>query len=163
MPHMNRPKILRAVIGSIGTVAVCLCFVLSASQARAAGLDLSPVGVWATAGNDSHVKIEKCGTNLCGTIVWLKDPLGDDGKDAVDSKNPDPSLRNHKLVGLLLLSGFEQKDDDPGVWKHGRIYDPEDGRTYSCNLTVQDHNNLRVRGYVGFSFLGKTQVWTRVE
>jgi len=99
---------------------------------------------------------------MCGTIVWLKDPLGDDGKDAVDSKNPDPSLRTQKLVGLSLLSGF-QPTDDPTVWKNGRIYNPEDGRTYSCNLKVQDTNTLRVRGYVGFSLLGETQIWNRVH
>ncbi len=140
-----------------------LCLTLAVNRAGAAGADPSPVGVWATDGGDSHVKIVECGTNLCGTIVWLKDPLGDDGKDAVDSKNPDPSLRSKKLVGLMLLSGFEQDKDDPGKWIHGRIYDPDDGRTYSCNLTVQDRDAIRVRGYIGFSLLGKTQVWTRVD
>jgi uncharacterized protein (DUF2147 family) len=100
---------------------------------------------------------------LCGTIVWLKDPLGDDGKPAVDSKNPDPGLRSQRLVGLKLLSGFEQTSDDPDAWRGGTIYDPDDGRTYSCNLTLQDKNTLKVRGYVGFSLLGKTQIWNRIE
>lgn len=143
-------------------IAMLLCCLLTASGAHAASSELNPLGTWATQGDDSHVKIEKCGTSLCGTIVWLKDPLGDDGKDAVDSKNPDPSLRTQKLVGLSLLNDFEPTDD-PSVWKNGRIYNPEDGRTYSCNLTVQDANTLRVRGYVGFSLLGETQIWNRVR
>ncbi|MGO9604239.1 MAG: DUF2147 domain-containing protein [Candidatus Binataceae bacterium] len=149
----------RVVLAGFGL----LCLALAVNRAAAAEADPSPVGVWATDGGDSHVKIVECGTNLCGTIVWLKDPLGDDGKDAVDSNNPDPSLRSKKLVGLMLLSGFEQDKDDPSKWIHGRIYDPDDGRTYSCNLTVQDRNAIRVRGYIGFSLLGKTQVWTRVD
>ena len=142
--------------------AMLLCCLLTASGAHPASSELNPQGIWATQGDDSHVKIEKCGASLCGTIVWLKDPLGDDGKDAVDSNNPDPTLRTQKLVGLPLLSGFEPTDD-PGVWKNGRIYNPEDGRTYSCTVTVQDANTLRVRGYVGFSLLGETQIWNRVR
>jgi uncharacterized protein (DUF2147 family) len=151
-----------AVINRPAFIAVLLCCLLSASGARAASTELNPLGIWATQGEDSHVEIEKCGASLCGTIVWLKDPLGDDGKDAVDSNNPDPTLRTQKLVGLPLLSGFEPTDD-PGVWKNGRIYNPEDGRTYSCTVTVQDANTLRVRGYVGFSLLGETQIWNRVR
>jgi uncharacterized protein (DUF2147 family) len=150
------------VIDRPACIAMLLCCLLTTSGAHAASSELNPLGTWATQGDDSHVKIETCGTSLCGTIVWLKDPLGDDGKDAVDSKNPDPSLRSQKLVGLSLLNGFEPTDD-PTVWKNGRIYNPEDGRTYSCNLTVQDANTLRVRGYVGFSLLGETQIWNRVR
>ncbi len=141
-------------------VFLAISLAIIGAPSFAAGL--SPIGVWATAGNDSHVKIERCGANLCGTIVWLKDPLGDDGKDAVDSNNPDPAMRSRKLVGLQLLRGFQQTDD-PNFWKNGKIYNPEDGRSYSCNLTVQDQNTLRVRGYIGFSLLGKTQIWNRVQ
>jgi uncharacterized protein (DUF2147 family) len=159
---MDEGRAMVQVIARPGLIALLLCCVLTASGARAASTELNPLGIWSTDGDDSHVKIEKCGASLCGTIVWLKDPLGADGKDAVDSNNPDPSLRTHKLVGLPLLSGFEPTDD-PNVWKNGRIYDPDDGRTYSCNLTVQDADRLRVRGYVGFSLLGKTQIWNRVR
>lgn len=158
-----------AILRSPGTQVVLAGFILGllcpvfALSGAGAAAEPSPVGLWATEGAESHVKIVNCATNLCGTIVWLKRPLGDDGKAAVDSKNPDPGLRAHKLVGLALLSGFEQDKDDPNAWTHGRIYDPDDGKTYSCNLTVQDRNTLRVRGYFGFSFIGKTQIWTRVE
>jgi uncharacterized protein (DUF2147 family) len=159
---MDYPRAKLGVIGLETFIVILLCCLLTASGTHSASSDLNPLGIWSTKGDDSHVKIEKCGASLCGTIVWLKDPLGDDGKDAVDSKNPDPSLRAQKLVGLALLSGFEPTDD-PSVWKNGRIYNPEDGRTYSCNLTVQDANSLRVRGYVGFSLLGETQIWNRVR
>ena len=150
------------IVARIAMFPLLLWVALCRPPAAAADDNLSPLGVWSTDGNDSHVKIEKCGTNLCGVIVWLKQPLGDDGKPAVDSKNPDPNLRSQQLVGLKLLSGFEQSSD-PNVWKGGKIYDPDDGRTYSCNLTVQDPKTLKVRGYVGFSLLGKTQIWNRVQ
>src|SRR5579885_1612135 len=120
--------------------AAAILFSLGPQPALCAAPDTppDPAGIWATEGNESHVRIERCGSGLCGTIVWLKDPLGDDGKDAVDSNNPDPALRRRKLVGLPLLSGFDQDPDDAAAWLHGKIYDPEDGRTYSCKLTVQD-------------------------
>ena len=159
---MESGRGLRPLILLFGVIALAIC-ALGEPAWTIAGDDPGPIGIWSTDGNDSHVKIEKCGTSLCGTIVWLKQPLGDDGKPAVDSKNPDPSLRSQKLVGLRLLSGFAQTSDDPNVWKGGKIYDPDDGRTYSCNLTVQDAKTLKVRGYVGFSLLGKTQIWNRIE
>ncbi len=140
-----------------------LYIALVASPAGAADAAKSPIGVWATQGAGSHVKIEDCGGKLCGSIIWLKEPLNKEGKDKVDSQNPDPSLRTRKLAGLALLSGFVQDQSHANVWTGGEIYNPDDGKTYSCNLTLQDANTLRVRGYVGLSILGKTQIWTRVE
>ncbi len=140
-----------------------LYIALVASPAGAADAAKSPIGVWATQGAGSHVKIEDCGGKLCGSIIWLKEPLNKEGKDKVDSENPDPSLRTRKLAGLALLSGFIQDQSDSNVWTGGKIYNPDDGKTYSCNLTLQDPKTLRVRGYVGLSFLGKTQIWSRVQ
>lgn len=141
-----------------------LYLALVASPIAAADAAMTPVGVWATAGGGSHVKIEDCGGGkLCGAIIWLKEPLNKQGKDKVDSQNPDPGLRTRKLAGLALLSGFVQDQSNSNVWTGGEIYNPDDGKTYSCNLTVQDPKTLRVRGYVGLSILGKTQIWTRVE
>ncbi len=45
----------------------------------------------------------------------------------------------------------------------GHIYDPRSGRRYNAALTLDGENRLRVRGYVGFRALGRTQVWERVE
>jgi uncharacterized protein (DUF2147 family) len=143
---------------------LAILFVLAGPPfAWAADATPSPLGTWATANDESHVKIEQCGGALCGTITWLKKPLGANGKPAIDSKNPDPNLRGRPLLGRPLLSGFEHSSNDANLWVSGRIYDPGDGRTYSCKLTVIDAETLNVRGYVGFSFLGKTQTWTRVD
>jgi Uncharacterized protein conserved in bacteria (DUF2147) len=72
------------------------------------------------------VKIERCGAASCGRLTWLKNPLGDDGKPAVDSKHPDPAKRARPLVGLSILNGFERSADESNVWSGGTIYDPED-------------------------------------
>ncbi|HUN52804.1 MAG TPA: DUF2147 domain-containing protein [Candidatus Sulfotelmatobacter sp.] len=132
--------------------------------APAAAADgLSPLGVWATEGEKSHVKIEACGDKLCGSVIWLKEPLDDKGREKTDQHNSDEALRARKIVGLAILSGFVPEKDEPGVWEDGKIYNPEDGKTYSCTLTVKDASTLRVRGYVGIALLGKTQIWKRVE
>lgn len=158
---------MRLGLGGLGMAILYLLMAASpaaaADAASAAVAPMTPIGVWATAGGGSHVKIEDCGGKLCGTIIWLKEPLNKEGKDKVDSENPDTSLRTRKLAGLPLLRGFTQDQSDSKVWTGGEIYNPNDGKTYSCKLTVQDPRTLRVRGYVGLSILGKTQIWTRAE
>ena len=141
------------------TLLLCLPWAIPARAAPSA----SPVGVWATEGEKSHVQIEACGDTLCGSIIWLKEPLTDQGKEKTDINNPDPALRERKILGLALLSGFVPEKDDPNMWDQGKIYNPEDGKTYSCKLTIVDGKTMKVRGYVGMPLLGKTQVWTRVE
>jgi len=115
------------------------------------------VGKWVTEGGKSHVQISKQGSQYIGKLVWLKEP-NRDGKPKTDSKNPDKALQARPLVGLLLLSGFSFKG---GEWVDGKIYNPEDGKTYSCKMKLKDKNTLEVRGYVMNPALGKTQVWKR--
>jgi uncharacterized protein (DUF2147 family) len=149
------------LILALSVMTVLCCFPLSL-RATDAGEQPGLVGIWATRGNESHVKIEPCGNSLCGSIVWLKQPLNRAGKDKVDSNNPDPNLRMRKIVGLALLSGF-QPGDDSKTWTNGTIYDPANGKTYSCTMTLQDPHTLQLRGYVGVAVFGKTQIWTRAD
>lgn len=151
---------------ALASLISLFCFAFVLPQARAgvenASIPPSPIGVWATENGSSHVKIEDCGGKLCGSLIWLKEPLNKEGKDKIDSQNPDPSQRSRKMLGLPLLNGFVS-DGDGKVWSGGTIYNPDDGKTYSCKLTMQDPKTMKVRGYVGISILGKTQIWTRVE
>ena len=116
------------------------------------------LGKWLTAGEKSVVEIYKCGDEYCGKIIWLKEPLDKDGKEKLDDKNPDESKRNRKIVGLQILSGLKYKGDSK--WEGGRIYDPEKGKTYKCKAKLEG-DNLKLRGYIGFSLIGRTTTWTR--
>jgi uncharacterized protein (DUF2147 family) len=146
---------------TLSTVVLSLALAVSRSAAQDAAP--SPIGVWATEGAKSHVKIADCGGGqLCGSIIWLEEPQDKGGKDKVDSENPDPAMRTRKILGLALLNGFAH-DGASNVWTGGTIYNPNDGKTYSCKMTLQDPKTLRVRGYVGLSLLGKTQIWNRVQ
>jgi uncharacterized protein (DUF2147 family) len=119
------------------------------------------IGNWLTAGKDAaKIQVYKVGDKFYGKIVWLKNPT-ENGKPRVDANNPDNAKKNNPSIGLVMLTGFTFNGDDE--WEGGDIYDPETGKTYSCYLSFKDNNTLKVRGYVGISLFGRTEVWTRTN
>jgi uncharacterized protein (DUF2147 family) len=92
-----------------------------------------------------------------GKIVWLKEPLKN-GKPKVDDNNPDAAKRDRPILGLMILKGFEKDGDNE--YEDGTIYDPKNGKTYSC-IIRQKGNKLSVRGYIGVSLIGRTTTWTK--
>ncbi|MEM8930643.1 MAG: DUF2147 domain-containing protein [Acidobacteriota bacterium] len=120
------------------------------------------VGTWLTENDDAKIEITTCGEQLCGHLVWMQEPNEPDGSPKVDDENPEVSLRDRPLLGLQLLSNFPVEPQKRDVWEDGNIYDPESGRTYSARLTLKG-DELRLRGYLGISLLGRTSVWTRTE
>jgi uncharacterized protein (DUF2147 family) len=66
--------------------------------------------------------------------------------------------KDQPIEGLVIVKGLTQEGEE---WTNGEIMDPGNGKSYDCTLTLSDDNTLNVRGYLGFSFLGRTQVWKR--
>lgn len=117
------------------------------------------LGEWLPSQGKAHIKISKYGDYFSGRIVWLEEPNDEKtSKPKVDKHNPDPKRRNTPILGLLLMQGFKYED---GAWKDGTIYDAESGKTYNCTLKLKDKNTLEVRGFIGISLIGRTDVWTR--
>jgi uncharacterized protein (DUF2147 family) len=134
--------------------------------AKAADAGDKILGVWNTTDNKSQVEIFKEKDKYCGKIINLKDPnwpandeQGMGGKPKNDRGNPDPKLRSRPIVGLQLMNDFVSAGN--GKWTGGKIYDPESGKTYKCKLTLVDNKHLDVRGFIGVSLIGRTEVWTR--
>jgi len=130
------------------------------------------LGVWATdpegGGGQAHVEIYEEGDRYHGKIIWLSEPVylegdphGTVGEAKVDTENPDEALRSQPIVGLLLMIGF--KYDGKGLWHKGKIYDPDNGKTYKAKLSLTEDDVLKVRGFIGFSLLGRTSEWTRFD
>jgi len=123
------------------------------------------LGVWLNEDKDAHVQIYKDNGKYFGKIVWLKTPIDEEtGKPKLDDKNKDPKLQSRPVMGLLLLKDFVFDGDDE--WEDGEIYDPKSGKTYSCYMEFPDKNdktNLKIRGYIGISLLGRTTYWTKVK
>lgn len=121
------------------------------------------LGVWLPKDKKSHIKIEKIGSKYYGKVIWLKEPLDKEtGKPDTDDKNPDASLRDQPIMGLRVLKDFSYEGN--GVFKEGRAYDPNNGKTYCGKITMIDNDHLDMRGSIcGFSILGRTETWERVK
>ena len=117
------------------------------------------LGTWTTDGGKATINIYKCGEKFCGSIVGLKEPNEADGSEKLDKNNTDPSKRQRKLMGINLVWGFTYDGDN--VYTGGRIYDPENGKTYYCKMTLEG-NSLKVRGSLSsVGLLGRTTTWSR--
>jgi len=118
------------------------------------------VGKWLNASGEAHIQIYTSGNKFFGKLVWLKEPLNPEGKPKLDKENLDDELSKRQILGLIFLKDFLYKE---GIWEGGTIYDPKTGKTYSCKISADGKNKINVRGFVGFSLLGRTEIWTRLE
>jgi uncharacterized protein (DUF2147 family) len=118
------------------------------------------LGKWINSTGEAHVEITKRSDKYFGKIVWIKDPKGTEGVVKTDLKNPDENLRKRPILGLEILKNFVYED---GKWTDGTIYDPKSGKNYSCNMTIKPGGQLSMRGYIGISLIGRSEVWKRVK
>lgn len=116
-------------------------------------------GVWRMENGRVTVRVSRCGSNLCGTVVGLKKPRDDKGRPRLDKENPNPSLRKRPVIGLTILSNMKPRGD--GYWT-GTIYNPDDGNTYTSNMTLQNANTMRVKGCVA-SVLCRSMKFVRIQ
>jgi len=86
--------------------------------------------------------------------------LTEKNKDGICRTCEAKEFKNKNLIGVVILKDLKKDDDE---YNDGEITNPKDGKTYSCYIKLEKPNRLKVRGYIGFSLLGKTQYWERVE
>ena len=128
-----------------------------AASLAAPALVADPTGLWQTPTNGGQVRISRCGQALCGVLVTSNHIRS--MPTMTDEKNRDASLRTRTLRNLPLLNGFT---GGPTEWRGGTVYNPDDGRTYSGSITMQNDNTLRLQGCV-VRPLCRNQTWTRVR
>jgi uncharacterized protein (DUF2147 family) len=126
------------------------------AMAMAAPHDVA-VGRWKTETRGGIVEIQRCGPSICGRLLTSEHLRTN--PNLKDANNTNAALRNRPLRGLQILSGFKA---DGNGWSGGKIYNAEDGKTYSAYVTPEGPNQLKVKGCV-FRPLCKTQTWTRVR
>ena len=115
------------------------------------------VGSWtsvddATGTEKSEINLYIENGKLYGKIEKLLLPE-DKGKICVECKG---SEKNQPIEGLVIVQGLEKEGDS---WTDGTILDPANGKRYSCTISLNADGTLNVRGYLGISILGRTQVW----
>lgn len=144
---------------------VTLIFAVLLGGTASASVDDDPAyGRWLVENGRAIVEIGPCAEgadSACGRIVWLARPVDEGGMLKTDVNNPDPALQVRPLCGLELIGGFARAKE--GEWTGGWIYNARDGKLYDAHLTVDSGGQLEVRGYVGLTFLGSSQYWTRVS
>ena len=131
-------------------------FMSTAALAAGSPADLS--AQWLTEGGKSRVEIGACPTaptQLCGKIVWLREPTNPDGSAKVDKENSDEALKKRPILGLQMLRDFKW---DGEKWDDGYIYNPEDGKEYDSVIRIKGAGELEVKGCV--LFICKRQAWT---
>ncbi|HEU4600772.1 MAG TPA: DUF2147 domain-containing protein [Steroidobacteraceae bacterium] len=112
-----------------------------------AGADAEDLfGEWWTPGFNARVLIYPCAEKACGKITWLWEETPNDIAD----RKP--------LVGRMIFSGLERGSHD--TWD-GRIYNPEDGRSYTSHVGLISIDELEVSGCV--LMFCKRQVWRRFD
>ena len=119
------------------------------------------LGVWLEEKKESKIEVYKKGNSFFGKIIWLKEPLDEDGNIKLDKKNPNNSMRENPINGLVIMKDLKYKKK--GEWSNGEIYDARSGKTYSLEVYMTNQNKLDLRGYLGFTLFGKTTTWTRVK
>jgi uncharacterized protein (DUF2147 family) len=142
--------------------APCL---LLATPSMAGGADVT--GVWVSQDGKGAVEISACGDKRCGSIVWVKDPLDAKGQPLLDGNNASEALRTRPICGLPILMDLAQTN---GAWDGGKIYDPEEGKTYAVKMKLLEDGKLEVTGYEAvpllseteaINLLSETQTWTK--
>lgn len=118
-------------------------------------------GKWKTIDDEtgkakSIVEIYKEGDKYYGKIVEM---LTEENKDGI-CRTCKGKYENKNIIGLVILKDLVKDDDE---YDDGEITDPKTGKTYSCYIKLETPDKLKVRGYLGFSLLGRTQYWFRVK
>ena len=139
-----------------------LIVLLSAGLTALAGDPASPVGRWRTFDDRTGavhglVELTEAKGELQGRILKSYDPL---------KPNPTCDLcegerKGKPVLGMVFLWGLAPRN---GEWTGGHILDPDNGKVYKARLSLlEGGRKLKVRGFIGISLLGRTQVWVREE
>ncbi|MDH6167829.1 uncharacterized protein (DUF2147 family) [Variovorax boronicumulans] len=160
-PFMTTPSLQRPGRAFGAALLFATAFAAQAQSSSAS----DPRGRWVTANGNLEVEVAPCGAALCGTVTKV---LGNrsmaPGGGEMQAADKRPAL------GMTLLKDFAPVDAadparPPTEWT-GQIYNRENGKLYSCNMSVSTAGNaageLMLHAYVGLPLFGKTQRWVRV-
>lgn len=137
----------------LGATVIALFLTAGVGVAQSVGAlpPQDPTGKWLVAKQIARIRIVDCNEHLWGVVSW-------ETRAGTDHNNPDVRLRERPTLGMPILLGMARTK--PNQWD-GQIYNSEDGRTYSANISLSDPNTLKVQGCV-LGILCGGENWTRV-
>ena len=145
----------------IGSLVLAI-IVLAAITVNAA--EPSPVGLWRTIDDQTGqpkglVRIREVDGQYEGKIEKAFPKPGEDPEPKCDKC--DGARHNQPVLGMTILWGLTQQGDE---YQGGEILDPESGKIYRVKMKLTDGGKkLEVRGFIGISLLGRSQIWLREE
>ena len=145
-----------------GALALILAAALVTSGALAEST--SPIGLWKNIDDASGkpralIRITESNGTLQGKIEKVFPGPSEDRNPKCEKC--EGALKNVPVIGLVILSGLKK---DGAEYTGGKILDPDNGKVYSAKIQMTDAGKkLNVRGYVGVSMLGRSQIWLRQE
>jgi len=143
---------------------VQLFFVLSIWCSAAWAAELTPVGLWRTIDDRTGkprglVRISEVNGQYQGKLEKTFPQPGEDPYPKCDKCSG--SRRDQPVIGMIILWGLTKQGEE---YQGGEALDPENGKIYRAKMKLEDGGKtLHVRGFVGISLLGRTQVWEREE
>ena len=139
------------------TITILALFVSMAFYAQSN----SVIGKWKTIDDEtgkpkSIVEIYENSGKIYGKVV---DILDAEKKKNLCTNCPGED-KNKPVMGLVIIKGLSKEGNE---YNGGKILDPVSGKTYKCFLALEGSDKLKVRGYIGLSLFGRTQMWHRVK
>lgn len=120
----------------------------------------SPVGTWVNIDDEdgiakSHIRIYNLEGKLYGKVVKLLPAA-----DITHCHKCKGDKKHQPILDMVILKDMEKKGTK---WDGGLILDPGKGKEYKCQISLEDHETLNVRGYIGSPIFGRTQQWFRLD
>ena len=124
--------------------------------------DPSPLGLWKTIDDNTGqprglVRIREVNGQYEGKVEKIFPKPG-------EPQNPncekcEGSQRNQPVMGMTILWGLTKQGEE---YRGGEILDPENGKIYRARVKLIDNGQrLDVRGFIGVSLFGRSQIWLR--
>jgi len=154
---------LKTLRNGLSTIVFAFAiFVLASVAAPAQQLPpalQSAIGHWQVINDDGkpwgHVDTYLVNGKLFGKVTELRP--GRHPGDVCEKCSGE--LKNQLILGMAIIRNFKP---DGNVWTGGTVVDPENGKEYKGKIWTLGPDKLSMRGYIGFSLLGRTQTWTRL-
>lgn len=105
---------------------------------------------------ESIIEVYKKDGKAFAKIISIIDP----DKQSATCINCKGNRKDKPILGMNILTGLKE---DGNEWSGGKILDPKNGKEYKCYIKLIDNNTLKLRGYIGFSLLGRTAIWKRAK
>jgi uncharacterized protein (DUF2147 family) len=141
-------------------ISLLISAAASVIAGHAGGAATPAEGFWQAGSGGAIIEVHSCGDALCGRVVDSDDLRNN--PYLTDDANRDPALRSRSVKGMDILQGFKPQPFNGGqkVWTGGRIYNPDDGKTYHAEVKLLAPDRLKVTGCLIFPLCG-AQVWRK--